>query len=153
MGGILTEDHLTGGGVLRRYDIHGVMLVGGADAGGGHLLGKARAQDLGPVQAQHRVDDERMVELDDQLLRRLPGLGQAVLGVGHVDVVVDVAVVGGEVSLGNAQGNAAVLAVEMDRRNDHVVRSLLSNEMIFKNFLKRIKRGVPVLRDTMCLTR
>ena len=84
------------------------------------LIGQARAQDLGPVQAEHGVDDERTIQLDHQLLRRLPRLGETVLGVGHVDVVVDVAVVGGEVPFGDAQGNAAVLAVEMDRRNDHV---------------------------------
>jgi hypothetical protein len=96
-----------------------VSSLNDADSGTGHFLGQARAQNLSPVKTEHRIDDERTVELHDQLLRCLPGFGQTVLGIGHVDVVVDVAVVRGEMPPGDAQGYAAVVAVEMDRRNDH----------------------------------
>ena len=119
MGCVLPEDILSAGDLFRGDHIQGVVLVGVMDPRFYELLGEAGPQDLCPVKAQNGVGHSGDGDLDGQFFCRLDRFRQTVLGIGHVDVVIEMAVAGGKMAFCDAKGNVAVLTVKMDRRNDH----------------------------------
>jgi tetratricopeptide (TPR) repeat protein len=77
------------------------------------FLGHAGAEDLGPFEAQDRIDRRGLVEFLHQFPRRLPRFAQAVLGIGHVEIVVHMTASRGKMPLGNTQRNAVRLFSQM----------------------------------------
>ena len=80
------------------------MVVDAAEAALGQLVSQAGAQHGGAVQAEDRIDLSGMFEGTHQLLCHSLGLGQAGLGQGNINIVIDMGVVGGEVAPCNPEG-------------------------------------------------
>ena len=86
----------------------------------GQLVGKAGADDLRAVQTEHGIHDGTVLVGRNQLLCHGSGLGKTGLLGSDVDVIVDVAVAGGEVALCHAQEQVAFLGGKLyhvDHRN------------------------------------
>ena len=124
--GVVAEDQLAAGGVFRRGHIDGAVGVHVHVAGAGQLAGHARADHLRAVQAQDGVDDRGGVELAAQHDRRVTRLGEAVLGHRHVDVVVEVAVAGGEMSRRQTKRDIALPVGILDQLDGHRAHSFFS---------------------------
>ena len=77
-------------------------------AGVRQLPGQASADDAHAVQAQDRVHRAVVPEPGHQLPGNVPGLGELGFLLGDVDVVIDVAVVGGEMPPGYPQGDVSM---------------------------------------------
>ena len=106
---VLTEDHLGVGVVLRLHHVDRIVLIDASEAALGQLVGKTGTDHGGAVQTQDRIHGGIVDEVQHQLLGYRLGLAQAGLGVGDVDVIIDMAVVGGEMPVGEPQGDVAVL--------------------------------------------
>ena len=85
------------------------MGIDGAEAGLGQLLGDAGAQHRRAVQTQHRIHGGIVDKVGNQLIGAVPRFAETGLLVGDVNVVVDMGVVGHEMTLGNPQRGVAVL--------------------------------------------
>ena len=87
----------------------GVVGVHIGEAVLGQLVGQTGADDLRAVQTEHGVHDGAVLIGGHQLLGDSLGLREAGFLGGDVDVVVDVAVAGGEVAFGHAQEQTALV--------------------------------------------
>ena len=105
---IVPEDHLGVIIVFRLHHIHGLMGVDGAEARFGQLLGHAGAKNGCSIQTQNGVHGGIIDKMRNQLRGGVLRLVQTGFLLSDVDVIVDVAVVGGEVALGDAQGGLSV---------------------------------------------
>ena len=123
--GLLPQNDLAAGGVFRRDDVDGLVGVHIGKAVLGQLVGKAGANDLCAVQTEHGIHDGAVLVSVDQLLCHGLGLGKAGLLGGHVDVIVDVAVAGGKMSLGHPQEQFAFAGGKLDHV-DHCTALLFS---------------------------
>ena len=124
-GGIVPEQQLAAAGMLGGNHIDGAVGVHVRNAGPGQLAGHARAHDLRAVQAQDGIDDGGGVVIGCQFKGGFPGFGQAVLGEGEVDVIIDMAVAGGKVAVGHAQRQVGIGARVFDQLNRHADSLLL----------------------------
>ena len=124
-GKIIPQNDLAAGSVLRRDDIDGLVGVHIGKAVLGQLVGKAGANDLCAVQTEHGIHDGAVLVSADQLLCHGLCLGKAGLLGGHVDVIVDVAVAGGKMSLGHPQEQFAFAGGKLDHV-DHCTALLFS---------------------------
>ena len=73
------------------------------------LISNARADDLGAVQTQNRVNDRICAVIRHQLLGNCARLAESRLLRGNVDIVIGVAVHGGKMSLCHTQEHILVL--------------------------------------------
>ena len=105
---IVPEDDLGVGIVLRLQNIDGLMLIDGAEAGLGQLLGNAGAQNSGAVQAKDGIHGGIINKVGDQLVCAVLRFTQACLLIGNINIVIDMRVIGREVAPGDAQGDIAM---------------------------------------------
>ena len=96
---IVAEEKLASRGMLGSYHVYGLMRVKISKVTLGQLLGNKRADDLRSVEAEDSVDDSITAIIGYQLLCESLRLGKTSLLSGHVDIVVDMAMAGGKVSL------------------------------------------------------
>jgi hypothetical protein len=119
-GQVVAQDDLAAGGVLRRDDVDGLVGVHVGKAVLRQLVGKAGADDLGAVQAEHGVHDGVVLVSRHQFFCHGLCLGKAGLLGGDVDVIIDMAVAGGKMTLCHAQEQVAFLGGKLyhvDHRN------------------------------------
>ena len=95
---IVPEKHLTAGDIFRLDDIDGLMSVHGKEAGFHQLLGQKCADYLGAVQADDGVHDGIMHILLSQGVGSLLCFGHPGLGKCHINIIVDVGMVGGKMT-------------------------------------------------------
>ena len=126
-GGIIPEQQLAAAGMLGRRHVDGAVGVHVHKAGLGELAGHAGADHLRAVQAQDGIDDGGGLKGRRQLHRGLPGLGQAVLGHGQDDIIIDVAVAGGKMPAGDAQGQVGIGGGVLYQLNSHGITLLFSS--------------------------
>jgi len=105
---IVTENNLGVGVVLRFQNIDSLMLIDGAEAGLGQLLGNAGAQDSGAVQAKDGIHGGIINKVGDQLVCAVLRFTQACLLISNINIVIDMRVIGREVAPGDAQGDVAM---------------------------------------------
>ena len=122
---VVAEEQLAVGVVFRADDIDGLVGVDGGKAAFGQFPGKAGADDLGAVQADDGVDDGAGDVFLGQLSGHRLGVAQASLEGGDVDVIVDVAVVGGKVPLGHLQRHRAAAGIDLLHTLFHKASSML----------------------------
>ena len=117
---VVTEDHLAVGVVLRGNHIDGLVAVDAHKAGAGEFLGQIGAHNLGAVQADDGIHDGGGHILLHQIFRHGHGLALTGFQGGDVDVVVDVGVVGGEMSGNDLEGDAVgALGAQLDHAIFH----------------------------------
>ena len=73
------------------------------------MVRKPGAQHRGAVQTQHGIHGGIVDEIGHQLIGAVPGLAETGLLVGDVHIVVDMGVIGHEMTLGDPQGGVAAL--------------------------------------------
>ena len=101
--GVFAEDELAAHRALRGDHVHVPVGVDIHIARLGHLAGHAGGDHLRAVQAQYGVDQGIHLVDAGQLLGHLARLAQAEFLVGHVNVIVDVAVARGEMAPADLQ--------------------------------------------------
>src|SRR5699024_1758689 len=112
-GDVVPQDDLAARGVLGGDDVDGLVGIHVAEAVLGQLVGHTGADHLGAVQAQDGVHDGGALVHVHQLFGGLRRFGQAGLLHGHVNVIVDVAVAGGEVPPCDAQDHPLVVGGQL----------------------------------------
>ena len=101
--GIVPENNLGVGVVLRLQNIDGLMGIDGAEAALGQLLGKAGAHHAGTIQAQYGIHRGVVDEIGNQLPRTVLRLAEAGLLIGDVHIVIDVGMIGCKMAPGDAK--------------------------------------------------
>ncbi len=96
---VIAEDELASGGVLRCDDIDRVMDIDASESALGQIAGHAGTDNFGSVKTQDGVDDCRRAVFGSELSGSFLGFGKTVLRESQVNIVVDVAVAGREMSL------------------------------------------------------
>ena len=107
LAGIVPENDLGVGVVLRLQNVDGLVGVDGLKAALGQFLRKARAQHRGAVQAQNGIHRGIVDEVGHQLMGAVLGLAQTGLLVSDIHVVIDVGMIGGKMSPGDAKRRVA----------------------------------------------
>ena len=72
------------------------------------------------VKAENGIDDRGGCIFGAQLLGGFPGLRQAVLGHGQIDIIIDMAVTGCKVAVGNTQWQSSAQIGVFHNTNRHV---------------------------------
>ena len=106
---VVAEDHLGVGVVLGLHHINGIVRVHAAEAALGQLLRQAGADDRGAVQTQNGIHGRIILKGSHQILGSSLGFAEPGLGIGDVDIIVNMAVVGGKMATGNTQRGIAAL--------------------------------------------
>ena len=110
---IITENNLGIGIVFGLYNVNGLVLIDGMEAGFGQFLGNTGTQNSSAVQTQDRIDGGIIDKMGNQLVSNVLRFTQTGLLVGDINIVIDMGVIGGEVTAGNTQGNLSVADRQM----------------------------------------
>ena len=113
--GVFTEDQLAAGGMLRGDDVEAAVLVAGEHMGLHHVAGHAGADDFRAVQAEDGVHRFAVFVDTGQLPGHGLGLAEAELLGRNVDIIVGMAVVGGEMPLADPQHQSVFLGGQLDK--------------------------------------
>ena len=117
---IIAEDHLAAAGVFGGNDVDGAVRVHIHVARACQLACHASAHDLRAVQTENGIDD---LIGGDQVTKELCAgarLGESVFGHREINVVIQMAVAGCEMTLCHAQGKVSVLAGNLIKLDCHI---------------------------------
>lgn len=117
--GIIAEKQLAAGGMLGRNHINSAVRVHVGVAGLRQLAGHAGANQLGAVQAQNGIDDGGILKAAAQFGCGGAGLGQAVLGHRQVQIIIDMAVAGGKMTVRQTQRQTGLVTGKGEQLNGH----------------------------------
>ena len=107
---VVTEEHLVVDAEFRLHNINGLVGVQAVEAVLAQLICQAGADDCGAVQTQDGIHrGTAPVKSSHQLLCNFPSLTQTALGIGNINIIVNVAMVGRKMTLGHPEGNIAAL--------------------------------------------
>ena len=110
---VVAEDHLGTGNEFRLHYIDGLVSIDGVESALGQLFGNASAQNGGAIQTYDGIYGSIVDEMGNQLISGSLGFAEAGLLKGDINIIIDVAVVGGEVTTGHPQGYIAATAFQM----------------------------------------
>ena len=125
---IVPENDLGIGVVLRLQNIDGLVGVDGAEAGLGQLLGNAGTQHGRAVQAEDGIHRRIIEEMGNQLISGVLRLAEPGLLEGNINIIIDMGVIGNEVSLGKAQRHIAPLYGQFDKLDHRTFLQLLRSK-------------------------
>ena len=106
---VVPENHLPVGVMLRGDDINGLVGVDGDKSSPAQLLGQIGANDLSSVQTENGIHNGSGHIMVHQGLSCQLSFTLASFQGGHVQIAVDVGVVGGEVAVNEFQRHISVL--------------------------------------------
>ena len=117
---IIAEDHLATAGIFGGYDVDGAVGVHIHIARFGQLACHTSAHDLRAVQTENGVDDLIGGDLVAKELCAGARFGESVFGHREINVVIQMAVAGREMTLCHAQGEVSVLAGNLIKLDSHI---------------------------------
>ena len=136
---VVPEEHLVVDAEFRLHHIDRLVGVDALEAALGQLVGKAGADDGGAVQTEDGIDHGAVGQGLDQLLGNSLGFAETGLGVGNINIIIDMGVVGGEMPPGDTQGNVAT-SYRQVHQVDHT--SILHTHKIKKAFFHLLRHSV-----------
>ena len=117
---IIAEDHLAAAGIFGRYDVDGAVRVHVHIARFGQLACHASAHNLRTVQTENGVNDLIGGNLIAKELCAGARFGESVFGHREINIVIQMAVAGREMTLCHAQGKVSVLAGNLIKLDCHI---------------------------------
>lgn len=135
-GNIIAEDHLVAADVFGGNDVDRAVAVHIHVACTGQRTCHASADQLSAVQAKDGIDDLCIGDLSAKDIRADTRLGKTVLGHREIDVIIQVAVSGGEMTFCQTQGEIRILVRKCDQLDCHnILLRRLPHEGIRKAYL------------------
>ena len=105
------------------------------------ILCQAGANDGSAIQAKHRIHRRVVFEILHQIPGHIPGFTEPGFLEGHINIIIDVAVVGGEMASGNPQGDIAMADGQLCK-TDHSKFLLCENkESVFHSSGTSVSSG------------
>ncbi len=116
---VVPENQLAVGIVFRRDHINTAMRIQRHKTAVGEFVGKAGADDFGSVQTNNGIHNGSGHIMLHQCLGYAGSFAQTAFQGGDVDIIIDVAVVGGEMALYNLKGYSSVVRINFDHAIFH----------------------------------
>ena len=117
---VAVKDHLMAGIQFRSDNVDRLVFIRNADPAPDQFLRQEGCNYFGPLQTEDAVNGRSFVQIFGEFLCGLLGFFQTMLGIGHVNVAVNMAVAGGKMPSRNAERKAVCVASQMCDGNAHV---------------------------------